>query len=153
MRIKRHTFNKRFLNVLRKLASGELRNSVQHVVELDIAVIALDGLIDKRPDVLAALFGSGTICAEEAHGSQANKSVLLIKQRVLGTGKRLVSAARLNGNERGQRIQAFPASLGLGTIQSIDQIGCVGNEQLGANLRDKCQRSRGILPIATRRVP
>lgn len=148
MRIKRHTFNKRFLNVLRKLASGELRNSVQHVVELDITVIALDGFIDKRPDVLAALFGSGTICAEEAHSSQANEPILLIEQRILGTGKRLVSAARFHRNERGERIQAFPASLSLGTIQGIDQIGRIGNEQLGLTFADKRQRSRGILPIA-----
>ena len=79
MRIKRHTFNKCFLNVLRKLASGELRNSIQHVVELDIAVIALDGFVNERPDVLAALFGSGAIRAEEAHSSQAHKTVLLIE--------------------------------------------------------------------------
>ena len=152
MRIKRHTFNKRFLNVLRKLASGELRNSIQHVVELDIAVIALDSLVDQRPDILAALFGGGAIRAEEAHSRQADETVFLIEQCVLGTGKRLVGAARFNGNERGKRIQAFPASLSLRTIQGIDQIRCMGHKQLRANLRDKSQRSCSILPITTRRV-
>ena len=94
MRIKRHTFNKCFLNVLRKLASGKLRNSVQHVIELDITVIALDGFVDQRPDVLAALFGGGAIRAEEAHSRQAPASALSVQRDSTGTSA--VSASKLS---------------------------------------------------------
>ena len=54
-RIKRHTIGQRRFDLIRQLSLGEIDYSRHHVVELEVSVIALNSLVNERPNLLRAI--------------------------------------------------------------------------------------------------
>ena len=80
-RIKRHTIGQRRFDLVRQLSLGEIDNSRQHVIKLEVSVIALDTLVDERPNLLRAICRRCTEFAKEPHSRKPDRPAFFVEQR------------------------------------------------------------------------
>ena len=123
----------------------EVHDRNQHVLEFQVAVVALNALFNEGPCALGATFRRGAQLAEKPHGRQAGRAALLVEQRRFRFQNGLVARAGIEINQPREHVQAFPARLRLGTIERIDQRAPIGNHDLGAFLGHYRQNARRIL--------
>ena len=144
-RIERHALGKRGLHRIRQLPLRVFGDGDQHIAELKIAVIALDGLIDERPCFLGSRLGGRSDFAEEPQCGKTDRTALLVEQRGLGTCDRLIACTGILVDKLRQSIEAFPAGACFGPVQRIDKLTFEGNEQIRMLFRDFAEDRRGIL--------
>ena len=134
-------------NAALDLAVCKGEQAAQHITVLKVAVVALDGLVQNRPDLLGAAALRGTPGAQKAECREPQRSGQIVEQRVLCT---VICRADLLGmlrHEQRAGIEDLPARLGLGTVQRVDQVGDIGLEKLGFALCQQMDDARGELAL------
>ena len=131
---------------------GKREEQREHIAILEVAVVALDRLVDEGPYLLGAAALGGAPHRQEAEGRQAQRGGDLIEQGGLGAlvrGAALLGVAR---GEQGQGVENLPTRLRLGAVQGVDELLDKGNEHLWLALGEQVDHASGELARAAARA-
>ena len=132
------------------LALAKLVQATEHVAILEVAVVALDGLVQDGPSLARTLDTRGAPHAQQTEGSIAQRGGDLVEQCGLGTLKGIAQLLGAGGGERRQGIEGLPAGLSLGAVERLDQRGHAGHDALRIALGKQVQHAGGKLADAAR---
>ena len=93
----------------------EIEKRVQHILELKVAMPALNALINKRPYTIGVLLGNRAELAEKSHRSKMQRTALLVEKRVFRTIDSVSAKRGIDIAKTSQHVKAFPACLCLRT--------------------------------------
>ena len=150
--IELHTVFELVSNGIGKVGFRKRNNRNKHVLEFKIAVIALDCLVEQRPNLKAMLLGKLAVFAKKAKSSKTERAGIFIKQSTLRARESLVAGIGVKGEEMNQHLERFPSRLRLRTIESIDECIDARKNRLGVEGCDGRKSSCCILPFTTRRA-
>ena len=146
--IEAHTIGQGAFHRPVQLPLGEVDDRQKHILEFQIAVIALDALVNERPYLFRALLGRRTQLAQKAHGGQTQRTAVLVEQGRLGAGDGPVAGPRVEGHYVSQRIKTFPTRLSLRALQCVDEIGRERHEYFRILSSHACNDLRCLLAAA-----
>ncbi|EBA38544.1 hypothetical protein COLAER_02333 [Collinsella aerofaciens ATCC 25986] len=132
------------------LALAKLVQATEHIAILEVAVVALDGLVQDGPSLARTLDARGAPHAQQAEGGIAQRGGNLVEQRSLGALKGIAQLLGAGGGERRQGIEGLPAGLSLGAVECLDQRGHAGHDALRIALGQQVQHAGGKLADTAR---
>lgn len=95
--IEAHTIGQGAFHRPVQLPLGEVDDRQKHILEFQIAVIALDALVNERPYLFRALLGRRTQLAQKAHGGQTQRTAVLVEQAASAPGMALSQGRESKG--------------------------------------------------------
>ena len=108
--------------------------TTEHIAIFQIAVIALNRLVENGPNLLGPAALGGTPGDKQAESREVQNRRKVIEQSSLSAVKGGTDLFSMLGDKQRQSIENLPARLGLRTIERIDQVGNELGKQLGFTL-------------------